>query len=243
MPAASSGPYSRTLFCRASQLSLCLPATMIFTSTPRWRGLDQRVDRHLVGHEVRVRDVDRASCADDREVVHDADGRGAGLRRAHDRLHRQPAGDVRLQRVVQLPRHQLARALEPVLREPRLQRRDGGPLDADLDVAPVVRVLRVPAPVVGDAGAAGEGDAAVDDQRLAMGPMVEAGERVPADRVVPGELAAARFERLEDLLADPGGADGVQQDLDPHAGSGAVAPGPARTGGRPRLPSRCRPRS
>ena len=34
----------------------------------------------------------------------------------------------------------------------------------------------VAAPVVGDAGAAGEGDAAVDDQRLAMRAVVEAAE-------------------------------------------------------------------
>ena len=37
-------------------------------------------------------------------------------------------------------------------------------------------ILRVAAPVIGDAGAAGERDAAVDDERLAVGAVVEAPE-------------------------------------------------------------------
>ena len=36
MPAVSSGPKRRTLFWRASQLSLWMPDTMTRTSTPRF---------------------------------------------------------------------------------------------------------------------------------------------------------------------------------------------------------------
>ena len=57
-------------------------------------GVDQRVDRDRIRHEVRVGDVDRLARADDRQVVHGPHARRAGLRRAQDRLHGQwrPAG-------------------------------------------------------------------------------------------------------------------------------------------------------
>ena len=50
-----------------------------------------------------------------------------------------------------------------------------------------------------------------------MRPVVEPAERVPPDRVVPGELTPAAFERRQDLGADRGGADRVEQNLDPEA--------------------------
>ena len=111
-----------------------------------------------------------------------------------------PAGSMR--RVEERSRDQLAGRLQPVVREAGLERRHRRPFDPDLHVAPFARVPRVAAPVVRDAGAAGERDAAVDDERLAVGPVVEAAEAVEADRVVPGELAAAALEDFEDLLAD-----------------------------------------
>ena len=55
--------------------------------------------------------------------------------------------------------------LEPVVEEGRLHLGDGGALDAEVRLAPVVLVLRVPEPFVADADAAGEADAAVDDEQ------------------------------------------------------------------------------
>jgi hypothetical protein len=49
----------------------------------------------------------------------------------------------------------LARHLDPVLHERRLHLRDRGTLETEVRVAPVVRILRVAAPLVADAGAAG----------------------------------------------------------------------------------------
>jgi hypothetical protein len=60
--------------------------------------------------------------------------------------------------------HELAGGLKPVVREACLERPGRGPLDPDLNVAPVRLVLRAPRPVIRDTGTAGECDLAVDDQ-------------------------------------------------------------------------------
>jgi hypothetical protein len=80
--------------------------------------------------------------------------------------------------------------------------------------------------VICDSGAPGERDAPVDDQRLSMRAVVEASDRVPMNRVVPGDLAPAILERLQNLAADAGRADGIQQDLHGHSGLGAFGERP-----------------
>src|SRR6185369_16166771 len=69
-------------------------------------------------------------------------------------------------------------------------------------------------PHIGDPRAAGEPDAAVDDQRFAMRAVIELTDGVPANAVVPGELAPALLERLENLRSDRCRADRIEQDLD-----------------------------
>ena len=87
---------------------------------------------------------------------------------------------VRQRRPVSRRRQDLAAAFQPVLGEDALQRRHDRPLDARHRVAPRrLAVVRLQPPV-GDAGAAGERDAAVDDQQLAVGPVVQAVQPVPA---------------------------------------------------------------
>ena len=123
------------------------------------------------------------------------------------------------QRIIERPGDQLAGRLQPVLREPGLQRRDRRPLDADLHVAPLAGIPRVAAPVVGDAGAAGERDPAVDDQRLAVGAVVVAAEAAPAESGCTrpaGSVPPSRILRI--VFADRRRADRVEEDLDPHAG-------------------------
>ena len=58
-------------------------------------------------------------------------------------------------------------------------RRDHRTFDADHRVAPVILVLRVAQPLVVEADAAGEADASVDDQNLAVRAVVQFLERVP----------------------------------------------------------------
>jgi len=65
----------------------------------------------------------------------------------------------------------------------------------------VARLTAVPRPLVTDAGAAGEADAAVDDQDAAVIAMVEALERERVDRVVAGEVTAVSAQQLAKRLA------------------------------------------
>ena len=116
---------------------------------------------------------------------------------------------------------ELGRALEPVLREAGLQRTDRRTLDPDLQIAPVLVVLRVAGPVIGDPGAAGEADAAVDDERLAMRAVVDAPQVVPANRVVPRDVTAALVQDAQDLVAHRRRAHCVEQNLDTHAPPGS----------------------
>jgi hypothetical protein len=63
--------------------------------------------------------------------------------------------------------------LEPVVEEGRLHLRDGGTLQAEVAVTPVLRILRVARPVVRDADSAREGHPPVHDEQLAMGPVID----------------------------------------------------------------------
>src|SRR6185436_9697205 len=109
------------------------------------------------------------------------------------------------------PGDQLAGFLQPVVSKTGLERTHRRTLQADLDVAPVIVVLRVPHPMIGDAGPAGKRDSPVDDQRFSMRAMVEAAG------VVPRELTLAFLENLENLVADGRRTDGIEKDLDDHA--------------------------
>src|SRR5688500_3309177 len=91
-----------------------------------------------------------------------------------------------------------------------------------MDLSPVIGILRVALPVVGDARAAGESNPAVDDERLPVGPVVEAANRIPAHRVVPGELATAGLECLQDFGANRRRPHGIEQELDGDAGAPAI---------------------
>ncbi len=51
-----------------------------------------------------------------------------------------------------------------------------------------------------------------------MGPVVEATQRVPANRIVPGDLTSAVFEDRKDVSADLCGSDRIEQDLHWQAG-------------------------
>ena len=91
------------------------------------------------------------------------------------------------------PMQHLAAHLHPVVEERRLHLRDHRALDAEVRVAPVVRILRVARPLVGDAHAAGEPDAAVDHQELAVRAVVEPREVVPVGRMVALDLDAGVY--------------------------------------------------
>src|SRR5262245_17476047 len=109
---------------------------------------------------------------------------------------------------------QLTRCLQPVLREPGLQRRHGWTSNPNLRIPPMPRRLGMTEPHIGDPRAAGEPDATVDDQRFAMRAVIELTDGVPANAVVPGQLASALLERLENLRTDRCRTNRIEQDLD-----------------------------
>ncbi len=73
-------------------------------------------------------------------------------------------------------------------------------------------------PVVGDADAAGESDLAVDDEQLAVSAMVGPRDRVPAQGVVPLDADAVALHEEGQVFGHLRGADGIQHDVDFHAG-------------------------
>jgi hypothetical protein len=126
--------------------------------------------------------------------------------------------------------------LPPVVEKRALELGDRGSDDAEVGVAPVLGVLRVTEPLVGDPHAAGEPDVAIDHQQLAVGAVVEPADRVPARLVVPTELNARILHLLQIRLIDLAAADPVDQDMDLHPGPGALG---KRI--RKRLANRARP--
>src|SRR5688572_2081567 len=98
--------------------------------------------------------------------------------------------------------YQLACRLQPILRKSRLKRHNGRSHEPDLDISPMGRIVRVSLPLIRDTGAPGKANPAVHDQRLAMGTVIETRNGIPAHRVVPRELASARFKEFQDFLAD-----------------------------------------
>ncbi len=120
------------------------------------------------------------------------------------------------------PGQDLAAAFEPVLGRHALQRRDDRSFDARHRVAPRPRVLAGDRPPVGDSGAAGEGDAPVDDEELAVRPVVEPGERVPAQLLVRFDAAPGPSQSLQGPAPEGQAADGVDGNRDVDAVPRAV---------------------
>jgi hypothetical protein len=107
-------------------------------------------------------------------------------------------------------RQNLAAALEPVLGEHPCSAATIGPSMRAI----VSRHVGVPAmrlePPVGDPGAAGERDAPVDDQQLAVRAVVEAMQPIPADRLIEIDLAAGLLQSAAAAAAHHGAADRVE---------------------------------
>jgi hypothetical protein len=199
------------------------------------RRLPDQFDHRGRGDEVGVRDLNGAPRRLQREQVHGGRRARALLGRAQDRLDRHVAERLRHGEEVR-PREQFAGGDEPVLREAGLLRQRRRPFDARHHVPPFGGMARLVEPVIGDAGAAGEGDAAVDDDRLAVGAVVRAPDGVPADGAVPGQFAAARLQHAEDLLADGRRADRIHEQLDGNARARFLREGFGKAASHVRIP-------
>ena len=104
--------------------------------------------------------------------------------------------------------------LHPVVVERGLHLRDDGTLDAEMHVSPVVGILRVAHPLVGDADAAGECDPAVDHQQLAMGAIVEAVQVIPLQWTVLLDVDATILHFLQQVVLHLDAAGPVDGDVD-----------------------------
>src|SRR5690606_26670155 len=92
----------------------------------------------------------------------------------------------------------------------------------EVHVAPVLGVLRLAGPQVGDAHAAGEPDPPVHHQQLAVGAIVHATQVVPVERTVTLDLDPGVFHLVQQRLIHLDTADPVDRDVDRDAGAGAL---------------------
>ena len=136
-------------------------------------------------------------------------------------LRHLPAGFAKLGKIRFSVQH-MAGDLDPVLHEGGLHVRHRGAFEAEMRVAPVLRILRIAAPFVGDADAAGIADAPVDHHDLAMRAVVDGGEGVPAQRVVLLDFHPGGLHLLDRAVVDLAAAEGVEQHVHLHAGFGAL---------------------
>ena len=114
------------------------------------------------------------------------------------------------------PRIRRAARLRPVLVKPCFQHRDGGSGHPEVGVTPVLRRVCITEPVIGNTSTAGERHVAVDDEDLAVRPVVDLLDRVPLHGVERADLDTGALQPLDVLPLHRAGPDGVddQADLD-----------------------------
>src|SRR5437660_4289296 len=103
-------------------------------------------------------------------------------------------------REVALARGNLPGLLDPVLAERALQAIDDGSDDAQAGVAPVILVLRVTGPLLGQSEATDVADAAVDDRDLAMIAVVQPAQVANAQRMELADHDSRVFHQLLELV-------------------------------------------
>ncbi len=141
----------------------------------------------------------------------------------HTTIERAPVGRGGNSRIER--RRRQAAGFDPVLVERAFERADGGTGDLEMRIPPVLLVLRVAEPVVGDAHAAGERDVAVDDERLAMGPIVGVFEAEEAERIEPRQLGAGGLSSRSRALRLQRRPDRIEDDADDDAALGGARQG------------------
>jgi len=182
--------------------------------------LSEGIDRFGVRQEIRVLDADALARDGQAKMVQDLHrGRRAFGFEAGD-VDFDAADTLELGKGVPAD-EQLTGTLGPVLAEHGLHRMHGGTAKPHAEIAHVLAVLRVAEPLVDDAMAAHQGDAAVEHDELAMVAVVENADVAPVPRMVQLELAARGFEPLLDVAASLLAAFAIHQHAHDHAGAAA----------------------
>ena len=183
--------------------------------------IDQRADRQVVGHEVGVRQVDALARRRDGQQVHQLHALAATAGRAAEHLRVVRAGR-RQRREVALAMQHAARRAHPVVQKHRLHLRHHRALHAVVRVAPFRLVARVATPFVCNAHAAGEAQAPVHHQQLAVGAVVHLPPVAKARLVKAHALHAGRLHLVHQRRVHLQAAHPVQQHMHLHAGAGAL---------------------
>ena len=116
--------------------------------------------------------------------------------------------------------------LDPVVQKGGLHLGYHGTLDPKVHVAPVIRVLRMAAPLIGDTNTAGKARVTVDDQNLPMSAIVDPCQGVPAQRVIPLDLDSRLLHAANHCVVDFFAAHPIQHHVDPDAGAGSLDQAP-----------------
>ena len=124
---------------------------------------------------------------------------------------------------VVLAAQDLPRCLQPVLGEGALQPTDYRSPDANVGVPPMVRVLRVPGPLLGDPHSTRHPHLAVRDQDPAVRAVGEAAKRVGPDRPEAPHLDPGVLHLTNLFPVHHGRTERVEQDVAADAGTGALA--------------------
>src|SRR5687768_5196733 len=90
--------------------------------------------------------------------------------------------------------------LEPVVEERRAEPVHGRTAHTEVGVAPLAEIARVALPLVGDPDATREPDLLVDDDDLAMRPVVRVTEPEPTERPEPADLDTALLHAMDEIL-------------------------------------------
>src|SRR5207244_7160629 len=131
-------------------------------------------------------------------------------------MRRRRAGRRKVREVF-VARRDLARLLDPVLAERALQAVDDRPFEPQAGVAPMLSVLSVPGPLLGESVAADVADTPVDDCFLAMIAIVEASPISEGRLVILDQLHAGAGHHLRQLPlhSAAAGSVGEEANFDP----------------------------
>ena len=131
------------------------------------RGSHQGVYGQPVGHKVRTGDVDAAAGCSDSQQKHQLHALGATAGRTAEHLRIHITASLKRRKVSRAVQH-VAADLDPVVQEHRLHLRHHRTGHRIVHVAPVPGVLRIAGPLRAYTHAAGETQATIDDEQLAV---------------------------------------------------------------------------
>ena len=182
---------------------------------------DQCLVDQLVRHEIRGLQVDGMLGRGNAHQVHQVHALAAAGGRGDEQVRVHVAHALQRREVALAIQH-LAGGLDPVVVEGGLKLRHHRAFDLEMHVAPMVGVLCVAGPLLGHAHTAGEGDAPVHHQQLAVGAVVHAAQVVPVQGAVALHLRAGVLHQVDEFGFHLQAAHPVEQHRHLHASLGAL---------------------